>query len=123
MVLNEDKLRSLLDSYNVQQRECGDLQVQVEQKEAELQMKTRQIDRCKKFIEEELKIELIKHRKNETKLLENLKNLEREMKVERSEKNESYLKIVAVEGNNNQNRQIHSSVFVISSKRTLFRHH
>jgi hypothetical protein len=38
MALNEDKLRSLLESYNVQQRECGDLQVQVDQKEADIHL-------------------------------------------------------------------------------------
>lgn len=99
MVLNEDKLRLLLESYNVQQRECGDLQVQVEQRETELQMKTRQLERCKKIVEEELKVEIATNRKVETKLQENLKNLEKEIKYERSDKNESYLKIVAAEGN------------------------
>ena len=98
MVLNEDKLRFLLESYNVQQRECGDLQVQLEQKASEIQLKAKQIERSRTFIEEELKIELFGHRKVETKILENLKNLEREIKFERSDKNESYLKILAAEG-------------------------
>ena len=98
MVLNEDKLRLLLESYNIQQRECGNLQVQVEQREIEIQLKARQIEKLKKVIEEELKVELAKCRKNETKLQENLKNLEKEIKQEKSDKNESYLKIVAAEG-------------------------
>jgi hypothetical protein len=101
MALNEDKLRSLLESYNVQQRECGDLQVQVDQKEADIQMKRRQIDRMKKIIEE-LKLELIRRQKEETSLLENSKNLEEEMKFEKSDKNKSYLKIVAAEGKNSE---------------------
>lgn len=98
MALNEDKLRSLLESYNVQQRECGYLQVQVDQKEADIQMKRRQIDRMKKTIEGELKPELIRRQKEETSRLENSKNLEEEMKFEKSDKNKSYLKIVAAEG-------------------------
>jgi hypothetical protein len=106
MDINEDKLRALLDSYNVQQRECGDLQVQIEQKEAEIQMKTKHIDKAKRILDGDLKAELISHQKDETKLQENLKNLEREIKLEKMEKNESYLKIVAAEGE--------SSVRVIS---------
>ena len=98
MVMNEEKLRLLLESYNVQQRECGNLQVQVEQREVEIQLKARQIEKLKKVIDEELKVEIAKSRKNETKLQENLKNLEKEIKHEKSDKNESYLKIVAAEG-------------------------
>lgn len=98
MDMNEDKLRALLDSYNVQQRECGDLQVQIEQKEAEIHMKTKHIDKAKRILDGDLKAELISHQKDETKLQENLKNLEREIKLEKMEKNESYLKIVAAEG-------------------------
>ena len=98
MALNEDKLRHLLESYNVQQRECGDLQVQVQQKEADMLMKRRQIERMKNVIEGELKPELIKRQKEETALQENSKNLEKEMKFEKSDKNKSYLKIVAAEG-------------------------
>ena len=96
--MNEEKLRLLLESYNVQQRECGNLQVQVEQREVEIQLKARQIEKLKKVIDEELKVEIAKSRKNETKLQENLKNLEKEIKHEKSDKNESYLKIVAAEG-------------------------
>ena len=99
MAFNEDKLRSLLESYNVQQRECGDLQVQVEQKEADIQMKRRQIEKMRKIIEGELKPALISRQKEETALQENSKNLEKEMKFEKSDKNKSYLKIVAAEGN------------------------
>lgn len=98
MDMNEDKLRALLDSYNVQQRECGDLQVQIEQKEAEIHMKIKHIDRIKKTLDGDLKAELVYHQKDKTKLLENLKNLDREIKLEKMEKNESYLKIVAAEG-------------------------
>jgi vacuolar-type H+-ATPase subunit I/STV1 len=98
MGMNEDKLRTLLDSYNVQQRECGDLQVQIEQKEAEIHMKIKHIDRVKKTLDGDLKAELMSHQKDETNLQENLKNLEREIKLEKMEKNESYLKIVAAEG-------------------------
>jgi hypothetical protein len=107
MALNEDKLRSLLESYNVQQRECGDLQVQVDQKEADIQMKRRQIDRMKNTIEDELKPELIRRQKEETSLLENSKNLEEEMKFEKSDKNKSYLKIVAAEGKNSDEENCH----------------
>ena len=96
--MNEDKLRALLDSYNVQQRECRDLQVQIEQKEAEIQMKIKHIDKAKSIVDGDLKAELIDHQKDETNLLENLKNLDREIKLEKLEKNESYLKIVAAEG-------------------------
>jgi hypothetical protein len=98
MDMNEDKLRTLLNSYNVQQRECGDLTVQIEQKEAEIHMKIKHIDRVKKILDGDLKAELISHQKDETNLQENLKNLEREIKLEKMEKNESYLKIVAAEG-------------------------
>ena len=99
MAFSEDKLRSLLESYNVQQRECGDLQVQVEQKEADIQMKRRQIEKMKRIAEGELKPELIRCQREETALQENSKNLEKEMKFEKSDKNKSYLKIVAAEGN------------------------
>jgi chromosome segregation ATPase len=98
MDMNEDKLRALLNSYNVQQRECGDLQVQIEQREAEIHMKIKHIDKVKNTLDGDLKAELIGHQKDETKLQETLKNLEREIKLEKMEKNDSYLKIVAAEG-------------------------
>ena len=98
MALKGDKVRSLLDSYNIQQRECGDLQVQVEQREAEIFMKLKQIGAAKRVIDDELKPEIARHQREETKFLENLRNLEKEIKLEKLDKNESYLKIVAAEG-------------------------
>jgi hypothetical protein len=96
-MMNEAKLQSLLESYNVQQRECAALQMQVEQKEVEKEMKSPQIVRSRKIVED-LKNDLVIHTKKKTKLLENLKNNEKEIKIEKADKNESYLKIVAAEG-------------------------
>lgn len=96
--MNEAKLQSLLESYNVQQRECASLQMQVEQKEAEKEMKAHQIVRFRKIVED-LKCDLVIHRKKKTQLHEHLKNNEKEIKIEKADKNESYLKIVAAEGN------------------------